>query len=231
MPGAKPGDPQQTVQIQVVNPQPTPVSQAGPISAPKYQLSQIPIQAFGQGATVLTVAYNSNQDGIQILDGQNGMPEGMTVVAALQPQDIQLIQPHIEQDKSDSMKDQPSPVALIKSELNKDHDDTGSISIPTHYLQTANLQEYIQKMQNTTVPLSLQQFLKFNTAEIKRETITEEGIIESVSFNVPDGQLLVQDMVEENEESIDDPNDPKKKKKKYKKKPPKPKKPKPGKHT
>lgn len=66
MPGAKPGDPQQTVQIQVVNPQPTPVSQAG--SSPKYQISQIPIQAaFGQGATVLTVAYNSNQDGIQIV--------------------------------------------------------------------------------------------------------------------------------------------------------------------
>lgn len=74
MPGAKPGDPQQTVQIQVVNPQPPPVSQAGPgnsnitNSFPKYQISQIPFQtAFGQGATVLTVAYNSNQDGIQIV--------------------------------------------------------------------------------------------------------------------------------------------------------------------
>lgn len=67
MPGAKPGDPQQTVQIQVVNPQPTPVSQASPASSPKYQISQIPIQAFGQGATVLTVAYNSNQEGIQIV--------------------------------------------------------------------------------------------------------------------------------------------------------------------
>lgn len=158
------------------------------------------------------------------------MPEGMTVVAALQPQDIQLIQPQPEPDKPDQ-KDHPSPVALIKSEINKDPDDqAASISIPTHYLQTANFQEYIQKMQSTTVPLSLQQFLKFNTAEIKRETITEDGVIESVSFNVPDGQLLVQDVGDmENEESIDDPNDPKKKKKKYKKKPPKPKKPKPGK--
>lgn len=71
MPGAKPGDPQQTVQIQVVNPQPPPVSQAGPGSSPKYQISQIPIQAaFGQGATVLTVAYNSNQDGIQIVSAK-----------------------------------------------------------------------------------------------------------------------------------------------------------------
>lgn len=67
MPGAKPGDPQQTVQIQVVNPQHTPVSQASPPSSPKYQISQIPIQAFSQGATVLTVAYNSNQEGIQIV--------------------------------------------------------------------------------------------------------------------------------------------------------------------
>lgn len=67
MPGAKPGDPQQTVQIQVVNPQPPPVSQAGPGNSPKYQISQIPIQTFGQGATVLTVAYNSSQDGIQIV--------------------------------------------------------------------------------------------------------------------------------------------------------------------
>lgn len=158
------------------------------------------------------------------------MPEGMTVVAALQPQDIQLIHSQPEPDKTENQKDQPTPVALIKTEINKDQDDqTGSISIPTHYLPTSNIQEYIQKMQSTAVPLSLQQFLKFNTAEIKRETITEEGVIESVSFNVPDGQLLVQDVGEiENEECIDDPNDPKKKKKKYKKKPPKPKKPKPG---
>lgn len=65
MPGSKPGDPQQTVQIQVVNPAPPPISQA---STPKYQISQIPIQTFAQGATVLTVAYNGGaQDGIQIV--------------------------------------------------------------------------------------------------------------------------------------------------------------------
>lgn len=67
MPGAKPGDPQQTVQIQVVNPAPTPVTQATSAQSPKYQISQIPIQNFGQGATVLTVAYNSNQEGLQIV--------------------------------------------------------------------------------------------------------------------------------------------------------------------
>lgn len=65
MPGAKPGDPQQTVQIQVVNPAPPPVTQTS-TQSPKYQISPIPIQTFGQGATVVTVAYN-NQDGIQIV--------------------------------------------------------------------------------------------------------------------------------------------------------------------
>lgn len=227
MPGAKPGDPQQTVQIQVVNPQPTPVSQASQASSPKYQLSQIPIQAFSQGATVLTVAYNSNQDGIQILDGQNGLPEGMTVVAALQPQDIQLIhtQSATELDKND--KDS-SPIALIKNEM-KDDETVGSISVPAHYLQTTNIHEYIQKMQNTTLPLSLQQFLKFNTTDIKREVLSEDGMIETVSIATPDGNghLIMQD-VGEMETEVDDPNDKGKKKKKYKKKPPKPKKPKPG---
>lgn len=62
MPGAKPGDPQQTVQIQVV-PAP-PVTQNNAVQAPKYHISQIPIQTFQQGATVLTVAYSpQTQDG------------------------------------------------------------------------------------------------------------------------------------------------------------------------
>lgn len=62
MPGAKPGDPQQTVQIQVV-PAP-PVTQNNAVQAPKYHISQIPIQTFQQGTTVLTVAYSpQGQDG------------------------------------------------------------------------------------------------------------------------------------------------------------------------
>lgn len=69
MPGSKPGDPPQTVQIQVVNPAQTqvPTCQA---QSPKYQLSQLPIQAYGQGTTVLTVAY-AGQDGIQIVSTKN----------------------------------------------------------------------------------------------------------------------------------------------------------------
>ncbi|CAG9856555.1 unnamed protein product [Phyllotreta striolata] len=224
MPGAKPGDPQQTVQIQVVNPQPAQMSQASPPSSPKYQISQIPIQAFGQGATVLTVAYNSNQEGIQILDSQNGVPEGMTVVAALQPQDIQLIQAHSDQDDGD--KD-AQPVSIIKNELKDSEESGASISLPAQYLQTTNLHEYIHKMQNTTLPLSLQQFLKFNTGDIKREIVNEDGMVETVSIAAHDGngQLVVQEGKPDNEEPVDDPKT--KKKKRYKK-PPKPKKPKPG---
>lgn len=87
MPGAKPGDAQQTVQIQVLNPNPIPppTQQA----APKFQMGQmqIPIQGFQQGTTVLTVAYSPEEE----LMHNHGLPEGMTIVAALQPQDLQLI--------------------------------------------------------------------------------------------------------------------------------------------
>ncbi|XP_038211724.1 zinc finger protein 853-like isoform X2 [Zerene cesonia] len=90
LPGAKPGDPQPTVQIQVLSPNLIQQQQ------PKYQM-QIPIQGFQQGGTVLTVAYSPDaNDGIQLLG--NTLPEGtfrirpgLQVVAAL-PQDMQLMQ-------------------------------------------------------------------------------------------------------------------------------------------
>lgn len=80
MPGDKPGDVQQTVQIQVLNPNQIQQSQ-------KFQMSpmQIPIQGFQQ-PTVLTVAVP--QDG-EIMSN-HGLPEGVTVLAAIQPQDLQL---------------------------------------------------------------------------------------------------------------------------------------------
>lgn len=165
------------------------------------------------------------------MDGQNGIAEGMTVVAALQPQDIQLIQA-AEPDKSGA-KDQ-TPVALIKTEQSKDDDENGNgtITIPAQYVQNTNLQEYLQKIQNST----LQQFLKFNNPEIKREQITEEGVIQTVSITTDQqGQIIIKDpsldhqqqtTEQQQEEQEDDPKN--KKKKRYKKKPPKPKKPKPG---
>lgn len=80
MPGDKPGDVQQTVQIQVLNPNQIQAS-------PKFQMSpmQIPMQGFQQ-PTVLTVAVP--QDG-ELLSN-HGLPEGVTVLAAIQPQDLQL---------------------------------------------------------------------------------------------------------------------------------------------
>lgn len=154
----------------------------------------------------------------------------MTVVAALQPQDIQLIQAQAEPDKS--QKD-ATPVALIKSEGSKDDvQEAGtSITIPSNYLQnTQTVHDYLQRIQNTTLPLSLQQFLKFNT-DVKREHITEDGVIETiVETGDAEQETLIMNEMEaeiETEENVDDP-DKNKKKKKYKKKPPKPKKPKPG---
>ncbi|XP_053670990.1 transcription factor Sp4-like [Anopheles nili] len=104
MPGAKPGDAQQTVQIQVLNPNPMPSQMGtgangqgqagsappGALSTPKFQMGQmqIPIQGFQQGTTVLTVAYSPQDE--EMLHNQ-GLPEGMTIVAALQPQDLQLL--------------------------------------------------------------------------------------------------------------------------------------------
>ncbi|XP_050308432.1 zinc finger and BTB domain-containing protein 49-like isoform X2 [Anthonomus grandis grandis] len=244
MPGAKPGDPQQTVQIQVVNP-----AQQNEGNSPKYQLSQIPIQTFGQGATVLTVAYSGNQEGLQILDGQSGL-EGMTVVAAIQPQDIQIIQAQLEQQQQQQQQQQ---VQEQKEENDKAGDtqlrckdgaevqqqtnEPEAIHVPAQYLQNMNtLQEYLQKVQ-TAQPLpltSLHQFLKFNGApEIKRELITEDGVLEAVSIANPEEQeqLIMNSVTTEmatQEDGQEDPNEKGKKKKKSKKKPPKPKKPKPG---
>ncbi|XP_065156380.1 zinc finger protein with KRAB and SCAN domains 7-like isoform X2 [Atheta coriaria] len=234
MPGAKPGDPQQTVQIQVVNPVPPITTMTAPVtssSSPKYQISQIPIQTFGQGATVLTVAYNSNQEGIQIVDGQN-IPDGMTVIAALQPADIQMLQQQGIASTEDSKKDiQMTPVSIIKTEEKEEPDTiegTTVTTIPANYIQTTtSVQEYLQRIQAQ----GLTQFLKFN--DIKREQITEDGVIETVQVVDQDGIHTEEYVMQETEEQLPEPEevveeDDKKKKKKYKKKPPKPKKPKPG---
>lgn len=82
MPGAKPGDAQQTVQIQVVNPN-------AMQSASAATQQHIPMHnPFQQGTTVLTVAY-APQEGDLLQN--HGLPEGMTVVAAIQPQDLHML--------------------------------------------------------------------------------------------------------------------------------------------
>lgn len=156
----------------------------------------------------------------------------MTVVAALQPQDIQLIQTQQHESDKNGKEVSVTPVALIKSENGKDENSEATASVTIPYIQTSTaVQEYLQRMQNNTLPLSLHQFLKFNNTDVKREQITEDGVIETVDGQVEAGEpeLIMNDIVEdmETEENPDD-HEKSKKKKKYKKKPPKPKKPKPG---
>lgn len=155
------------------------------------------------------------------VDGQNGLPEGMTVVAAIQPQDIQLIQAQPDTDKNQN-KD-VTPVALIKTEI-KDDGSEGSISVPNYIQNAQAVQEYL-RIHNST----LQQFLKFHT-DVKREQITDDGVIETVSMETlePEHETLVMNEGEHVGDAEENPDDKNKKKKKYKKKPPKPKKPKPG---
>lgn len=149
----------------------------------------------------------------------------MTVVAAIQPQDIQLIQTHPDNDKNQN-KD-ITPVALIKSEIKDESAEGTAITVPNYLHNTQAVQEYLQRIQNST----LQQFLKFNT-DIKREQITEDGVIETVAVETieQEQETLVMNEVEQECEVQENPdeNDKGKKKKKYKKKPPKPKLPKPG---
>lgn len=156
------------------------------------------------------------------MDGQNGIPEGMTVVAAIQPQDIQLIHTQQQPDTDKNQNKEVTPVALIKTEVKDDSES--SISVP-NYIQNAQVQEYL-RIHNST----LQQFLKFNT-DVKREQITEDGVIEAVAVETlePEPETIVMNENEmEPEENPDNTDKNNKKKKKYKKKPPKPKKPKPG---
>lgn len=95
MPGDKPGDAQQTVQIQVLNPNQIQ-------SAPKYQNipMSLPIQGFPQ-QTVLTVSMPPDSEMLP----NHGLPEGVTVLAAIQPQDLQLFaqsQPQMQQSNDGS---------------------------------------------------------------------------------------------------------------------------------
>lgn len=131
MPGAKPGDAQQTVQIQVVNP--NQIQHHAQLqqnhqnqqlqAAQKFQMGQmqIPIQNFQQGTTVLTVAY-APQDG-DILHN-HGLPEGMTVVAALQPQDLQLLAQAQAALNSQQQQQQQNSIGSQNNENNNNDKDS-----------------------------------------------------------------------------------------------------------
>ncbi|XP_053695284.1 zinc finger protein 853-like [Sabethes cyaneus] len=179
MPGAKPGDAQQTVQIQVLNPNPMPQPAQ---QAPKFQMGQmqIPIQGFQQGTTVLTVAYGPQDEEMM---HNHGLPEGMTIVAALQPQDLQLLaqaqnasllqqqqqqqqQHHQQQQQIQNNdppihpnikieNDQPPPIRQIKQEAVWN-------SIPNLTAAPAFGADIAEFLQQRGQSLNLQPFLKIN---------------------------------------------------------------------
>ncbi|XP_055694845.1 zinc finger protein with KRAB and SCAN domains 5-like isoform X2 [Lutzomyia longipalpis] len=186
MPGAKPGDAQQTVQIQVVNP--NPIQQQ-----PKFQMGQmqIPIQGLQQGTTVLTVAY-APQEG-DILQN-HGLPEGMTVVAALQPQDLQLIaqaqaaltsQAQQQQQQQNTQQNTGSQTTEPSSKDTEEQTIAKPIQIKQEPVWQQNpvssasastdISEYLSRIPTQELPLHLHHFLKFNAETIKRESQVENS--------------------------------------------------------
>ncbi|XP_050068840.1 uncharacterized protein LOC126557198 [Anopheles maculipalpis] len=190
MPGAKPGDAQQTVQIQVLNPNPLPSQVAssaagqgqtgsspgsGTLQTPKFQMGQmqIPIQGFQQGTTVLTVAYSPQDE--EVLHNQ-GLPEGMTIVAALQPQDLQLLasqnsgsttilQQHQQSNLSSNNASSPGGVKIDSENpppLRQIKQEASSIwnqptLVPTSMHSNSNIIEMVQQQQQQHQLHQLQQ--------------------------------------------------------------------------
>lgn len=167
IPPSKPGDATQTFQIQVLNPNPLP-------QAPKFQMGQmqIPIHGLQQhGTTVLTVAY-SPQDG-EILPNQ--MSDGpVTVLAAIQPQDLQLLahqnglsqqQLQAAQQTSDSDENQEKERGRINIKTEPSFWGQNPVAIAPNGL-TTDLSEYFHARN-----INLQPYLKFNTdgLNIKKE--------------------------------------------------------------
>lgn len=115
MPGDKPGDAQQTVQIQVLNPNQIQ-------AAPKYQniSMPLPIQGFPQ-QTVLTVSMPPESEMLP----NHGLPEGVTVLAAIQPQDLQLFAqaPHQMQQQTNDNIQMNTDGNLNATIINKDENE------------------------------------------------------------------------------------------------------------
>lgn len=167
IPPSKPGDATQTFQIQVLNPNPVPQAQ-------KFQMGQmqIPIHGLQQhGTTVLTVAY-SPQDG-ELLP--NHMPDGgpVTVLAAIQPQDLQLLahqnglaQQHMHQQTSDSDDNQEKDRSRINIKTEPSFWAQNPVTISAPNALTTDLSEYFHARN-----MNLQPYLKFNTdgLNIKKE--------------------------------------------------------------
>ncbi|KAG5671607.1 hypothetical protein PVAND_001800 [Polypedilum vanderplanki] len=179
IPPAKPGDATQTFQIQVLNPNPVP--------QPKFH--QIPIGLQQHGTTVLTVAY-SPQDG-EILPNQ--MPDGtapVTVLAAIQPQDLQILaqqnglaaaQQQLQALQQQQQQQQQAQGSDSDENLNKERRTINIKTEPSFWGQapvtisapntlTTDLSEFFQARN-----LNMQQCLKFNTEgiNIKKELYSD----------------------------------------------------------
>ncbi|CAH0719543.1 unnamed protein product, partial [Brenthis ino] len=266
LPGAKPGDPQPTVQIQVLGPNLTLQQQQ-----PKYQM-HLPIQGFQQGGAVLTVAYsqeNNETGGIQLIG--NNLPEGtfrirsgLQLLTAL-PQEMQLVQQQQSQENKDQVQQNiqhqvfitpnnqivingPDTKPLnnntsannnnndvtdivIKEEFDENNDDESSQgteagdSIPWQLSNPSpDLLKYLNTLppqQTQALPVSLQQFLRLNPTEAKKQESTD---VEMTSVEEDKKEVITEAVLDE-DGTLRIQN---KKKKKYKKKPPKPARPKPG---
>lgn len=179
IPPSKPGDATQTFQIQVLNPNPVPPQ-------PKFHMGhmQIPIQGLQQhGTTVLTVAY-SPQDGEVI---PNQMPEGapVTVLAAIQPQDLHLLAQqnglaaHQQQQHQSHSQTTDQSTSTAEEDLREKIERAARLNIKAEPFWSqspltlsnpipSDLSEFFQARN-----VSLQPYLKLNTDGIKKELFSE----------------------------------------------------------
>ncbi|CAH1645676.1 unnamed protein product [Spodoptera littoralis] len=239
LPGAKPGDPQATVQIQVLSPNLL-------LHQPKYQM-QIPIVSYGDNNTQMMTV---EAGGIQLV-GQGSSGEALQVLTL--PQEVQPSQEkeHITQNmpqvyitpnqqiiingadkalNNNTTSDNHNPTTIVIKEECDDDESSQGTEIgetiqwqlePSHQQDIIKYLKTLPPQQTQVLPETLQQFLRLNPTTIKQgepieieveNTIAnkEEPVAEAVLSE--DGTLRIQS----------------KKKKKYKKKPPKPARPKPG---
>lgn len=171
IPPSKPGDATQTFQIQVLNP--NPVQQA-----PKFQMGQmqIPIHGLQQaGTTVLTVAY-SPQDG-EIMPNQMQQDGGpVTVLAAIQPQDLQLLaqqnglHQHLQAQQTSDSDDNQDKERRVNIKQEPAFWAQNPVTITAQNALTTDLSEYFLNRN-----MNLQPYLKFNTEglNIKKEMYSD----------------------------------------------------------
>ncbi|XP_021705083.1 transcription factor btd isoform X2 [Aedes aegypti] len=210
MPGAKPGDAQQTVQIQVLNPNPMPQPTQ---QAPKFQMGQmqIPIQGFQQGTTVLTVAYGPQDEEIV---HNHGMGEGMTIVAALQPQDLQLLaqaqnaslfqqqQQHHQQQQHQNLSSPTQPTIKVEQSLSPPirpiKQEAVWNSIPNLTAAPAFGADIAEFLQQRSQGLNLQPFLKFNNNNNNEPLAHGDHLIGGSIPNIPGATYIKREIMDEN---------------------------------